>query len=560
MLGRSFNKSTLLAALALVLFIVLSPPSAVALDSSDAETATQEVHEAIDATNVVLNGLPEQLRRHLNADIRLLMHSIALSVEGLESQNLSILDYAVVYHLHFLADIVHSVSYELRTLDSSTLTEADDDMSRRLGELSTTASKHIDQIDTAVDRWKEIKDTYLIKLEKEDEIITAKYLNRLSLDAVRYIGISLFLVGIIAVAISSKIERNRRSIGEFFLQGSPFSTKLLLTVFFLSCLLLTILPGTLVSLSANTEVLAQEDPCQNLKIQSNQLGSVQQINNPKLLELTKQRMEMAAVGCLGVTEATAAVEQLAARMAPPVAMQPSLLTPAPAAVATRNAQIDSETNDPEALSVEFLLNRIDLDTSRSLDRIATLKRLPNQPLTKVGLPATAAAPSSARDQHSREALQKKVIRNAISKEILSQEKPATEDGDINPDLANQEARISPALRVKEQEPDSEVELYLHFRSQNDRKFVEDLVELLKTKGYKIAGVQLVEDAMTTGDIRYRHQDQKKDVEEIKAIAEKHFNDYLPNENVDLHAFYIGDIFPEKPKNRIELWIPQLIRS
>ncbi|MGI9451527.1 MAG: hypothetical protein ACR2QH_12975, partial [Geminicoccaceae bacterium] len=161
------------------------------------EVAAQEVHESVDATYVILNGLPEQTRRELNADIRLLAHSIIRSVQGLESQNPSVIDHAVVHDLHFLADIVHAISYELRALDSSASTDVNEEMSKRLDELSTAASARISQIDNAVDQWIERKSKFLIKFEEYDEMTAVSYLSRLSLDVVRYIGISLILIGVL---------------------------------------------------------------------------------------------------------------------------------------------------------------------------------------------------------------------------------------------------------------------------------------------------------------------------------------------------------------------------
>lgn len=563
---RSFKKPTLLSAFAFFVTISLSPLSAVALESSEVEAAAQEVHESIDAAYAILNGLPEQTRRDLNADIRLLTHAIVRSVERLEGQSPSVIDDAVSHDLHFLADIVHAISYELRTLDFSTSTDVIEDISGRLDELSTAASTHIDQIDGAVDQWIERKSEFLVKFEKQDGMTVVSYLSRLSLDVVRYIGISLLLIGVLVVATLIKIEKSNRPIGEFFVQDSHFSSKLLFAFFFLACATLAVLPGMLVGLSVDAEVLAQEDPCQSLQTQNNQLGLAEQTDSAKLVELTKQRMEVAAADCLGVAEATATVERLAAKAAnsadvahsSPPAREAEAITSVVAV--PRVTRIVSEAKVPEIQSVAFLLGHLGLGFSEKLDPIAFAKEPPKQrPAPKLQSPAIAVTPPKAKKPAPKE-LQKEDVRAAISKEGSSRNKGGDQNGDIKPELDDRNVKIRPATTANVQESGAEVELYLHFKSRDDRGFVEELGDRLKEKGYNVAGIQHVENAMTPGDIRYRHQGQKEEVENIRSTVEGYLNENSSLEKISLHPVYIGKIYPDLPRNRIELWIPQLRNS
>ncbi|MGI9490998.1 MAG: hypothetical protein ACR2QF_01085 [Geminicoccaceae bacterium] len=558
MVSCSLKVAALLSAFTLFPAMFLPSQSAMALDSSDLEVAAQEVHASIDAAYAILNGLPEQTRRELNTDIRLLAHSITRSVARLETQVPTIIDHSVAHNLQFLADIVHSVAYELRKLESSTSIDVNKDLSLRLGQLSEAASTRLNQIDFIVDRRIEIEDDYIVKLLEDDKVVSFKYLNRLSLDAVRYIGVSLLLIGIFFVAILIKVEKNHRPIGEFFIPKSSFSSQVLLVVFFSSCLLLSCLPGLLVGLSADSEVLAQEDSCQSLQTQNDQLRSIQQINNAKLIELTKQRMEIAAADCLGVTEATAAVERLAAvgTVAAQTVPSPTLPAQQNTSLAERNVQIDSETAVHKPQLVALLRDHFKSYLSRNLNQAVATKGPPKRPGTTSHSPPIAAIPPEPKNLTPIEP-QQETEQDATSAARSLQDKRMFQKEDNKRNLIEKDLTPDPILTTEIQEAHGELELYLHFKNADDRDFVEEMSNILKKKGYKIAGVQLVENAMTTGDIRYRHQNKEKDAENIKSISETYLKDNLQIGKISLNTVNIGNLYPDLPKNRIELWLPHL---
>jgi hypothetical protein len=252
-------------------FLVLPSSPSKALDSWDAEIAIREVRDSIDAASAILNGLPENLRRDLKTDLFLLTHPITRTLGKLEKQRPPVIDGGMIHALRLLADIMQTVSHELRTLQPAALTAVDGDVARRLDQLSAAAAAPLRQIDATIDRWIESQNDYLVEIKDYSDVIHIKKFDRFRIDIVRYIGVSLLLLGVIFAAMLIRLEKNRQPVGEFFLKKSPLSSKLLLTSFFLACLTLAVFPEILVSASASTDVAAQEDPCRTLETQSGQL-------------------------------------------------------------------------------------------------------------------------------------------------------------------------------------------------------------------------------------------------------------------------------------------------
>lgn len=553
----------LLSALAFSSITFLSPPSTAALDSSDVEAAAQEVHESIDAMYSILDGLPEQTRRHLNTDIRLLTQSIKRSVDRLESQRPSIIHDAVIHDLHFVADIVHSVSYELRTLEPSAQTEVSEDLSRQLDHLSAAASTRLNHIDIRTDQWIEKKSGFFVQAQNHGGSIVVWYFNRLTLDAIRSIGITLFLIGLLVVAILLRIEKNDRGVYETFIYRSSFWSKSILAVFFSACLVLAMLPTLLAGLSAEFEVHAQEHPCQSLQTQTHQLRLAQRLDSANLIELTKQRMQLTAADCLGVAEAEAIAEidRLAVNGASTRVARSSLPARERGSVTVRSAQVAAEVKADQAQSAASLPDHSDLSLPEILDPTAAVKAPPKQPSATLGssLSAMAEKPPVAMRTSLIEAHKEKVREAALAAR-LSQDEGVLGTSRSPLQSGKQESKTGLVLPAETQKTRSELELYLHFSGPNDRELVIELGNMLKEEGYEVAGIQLVEEAMTAGDIRYRHKDQEEEVENIQIISEEYLNQDLSSEKISLRTVDISERYPNLPRNRIELWLPLLTDS
>ena len=131
---------------------------------------------------------------------------------------------------------------------------------------------------------------------------------------------------------------------------------------------------------------------------------------------------------------------------------------------------------------------------------------------------------------------------------------------IPPQSTRFESEIEAALSspAELQEKRNDLELYLHFSGPNDRELVEELGEVLGEAGYEIAGIDRVGGKIITGDIRYRHQDQEEEVENIRTISEKYLEQNTARRRPNLKSVDIGKRYPNQPRDRIELWLPQLM--
>ena len=150
-----------------------------------------------------------------------------------------------------------------------------------------------------------------------------------------------------------------------------------------------------------------------------------------------------------------------------------------------------------------------------------------------------------------------MLREAALAETVLQDEDVTQARVTALESVEQEPEaelVSPADRQKSRQ---QLELYLLFADPNDRDLVEGLSNILNEEGYNVAAIQFVDKAITSGDIRYRHEGQEKEVENIKLISENYLNETSANDSISLEIIDISDRYPNLATNRIELWLPQL---
>jgi len=98
-------------------------------------------------------------------------------------------------------------------------------------------------------------------------------------------------------------------------------------------------------------------------------------------------------------------------------------------------------------------------------------------------------------------------------------------------------------------------VYLHYQDEADAGLVDSLMSLLRAKGYRVPGRQLVTQA-TQGDIRYYHDDDEetKTLNDIAATVEQFLSD--SKRPLGLKRIFLGKQYPNMPKGVFEVWLPK----
>jgi hypothetical protein len=264
-------------------------------------------------------------------------------------------------------------------------------------------------------------------------------------------------------------------------------------------------------------------------------------------------MEVAAASCLGATEATAAVERLAAKAAlSTMAARSSSDERKTASIMPRQPRVAPSTKASDQRSTAFSLASLVPDLVDASDRkprgdVASELRI-RPPGAPVG-PVDRSAEDGAAPGEDQQVF--------IPKKKVQPDKGVAAKTRARPDPASREVTIKPALATDTHETKSGDEIYLHLKNEDDRAAAETLGDVLKGKGYQVRAIQIVEGAMTTGDVRYHRQDQEKSADSIRSIVETYLRDDLSIEDLKLQVVYIGDLYPNLSKNKIEIWMPQL---
>jgi hypothetical protein len=299
----------------LMLAVVVSRPG-FAIDGWGVGAATTEAGAALEQMNATADALPAKVQDQIGADIHLLSQSVGGALGRIEQQSSPIVNHAIEHDLQFVADIVAAVTEELVQLGAQDSGELDPDRAAQLDRLAATAAVRLDQINRMLDRWMATTSNVVITVhdERGERVVTS--IHRSVYDGIRYTSIGLLLLGLLAVGLH--LMRTSREARDTRRRLVPSALAIVLIgTFFACCVALSLRPGLLVARTAETSGHAEAHPCRRVDTQRDQLSTAHDLDDPFLLEATKQRMVGTMQDCLNVSSQAAAiaVDRLAFKIA-----------------------------------------------------------------------------------------------------------------------------------------------------------------------------------------------------------------------------------------------------
>jgi len=299
----------------LLLAVVVSRPG-LALESWGVGAAAAEAGAVLEQMNATTVALPPKVQDQVGADIHLLSQSVTGALGRIERQTSPIVDHDIEHDLQFVADILAALNQELAQLGAQQPAELESDRAAQLDRLASAATVRLDQINRMLDHWTETTSDLVITVHQEDgeRVVTA--IHRSVYEAIRYTSIGLLLLGLLGLGLllmrtSKEAHQTQRRLVPSALAA------LLISVFFAGCVVLSLRPGLLVARTAETTGYAEAHPCRRVDTQRGQLATAHDLDDPYILEATKQRMVGTMQDCLEVSSQAAAiaVDRLAFKIA-----------------------------------------------------------------------------------------------------------------------------------------------------------------------------------------------------------------------------------------------------
>jgi len=316
---RAWSAGPCVGLMAALLAVLLTACSARAVDPFGIEVAVEETRLAVDRMTDALTGLPPAVRDEVAAEVRLIAEAAHRTLDRIAMEPRPVADPELAGELSFVADLARAVAGELQGGREQDTGQAGGALLGRIDRLLGAADARLDRIDARVERWAERTRGAVVELESARGVLMIRRLDRMALDAVRYTGVGLLLIGVLVIGL----RLLRMSEG----QSEPFALMvdrpvvlslavLALGAFFVASLTFTISPGTLAALSAEVKRQPLEHPCLQVDRTRAQLAAAKAIGHASLIDAVKQRMVEPARDCLGLSSqaaATEAVTRLAAR-------------------------------------------------------------------------------------------------------------------------------------------------------------------------------------------------------------------------------------------------------
>lgn len=418
---RGHSRVLLWACLVALALSWLGPAEVRAVDAVGLEVAADEARLALDEMAVALNAAPQDTQTAISADLHLMSQAITRALGRLEHGPVPIVDPTLVYDLNLLTDVVMATTAELQSADPDGGLAAD--RAESIDALADAAAARVVEINLVIDGWTERARNAVVELAEVDGELVVRSTDRLIYNGVRYTSIGLLLVGLLVVGIQLLRMSEDRVDSFALLRETPVLSGLaitVLTVFFAGCVVFSLHPGVLATLSAEVRQQPQEHPCEQLAEQRDRLIAAQQVRSRGLVEATKARMVPAARDCLGLPTATAtaeALDLLAAKTAvayrePALPSTPDFAVAAvddeeePASTAGRpspsvnNVLADptesTELDDPADLAVQ--LEKVQRALKKELEQFAPSSG--PAPTEDVARPAATPEPEAPADEES----------------------------------------------------------------------------------------------------------------------------------------------------------------
>lgn len=101
-------------------------------------------------------------------------------------------------------------------------------------------------------------------------------------------------------------------------------------------------------------------------------------------------------------------------------------------------------------------------------------------------------------------------------------------------------------------------LFLQFLSEGDRTAVGDLANELRAAGYAVPGIELVEDGVTEGDVRYYHPEDAEVANAVKMEVQELLEQ--GGVKLSLTVLSIRRLAPGVQPGTIEVWLPRLTKE
>jgi Bacterial SH3 domain len=291
--GRRWRKAALmLVVLALAAFALRTGSIGAA---PGAEPGLQALDGALGSMVGSLGHLPQDVRVETGGEVGTLARSIERLLRDARQVPATMIEPEMAHEIAFLTDLVRAIATELDALALG----AGERHPAAIARLTSAAKASLPRLDAAVGELARKARRAIITIEERPGLVLVTSIDRRIHDGTRAAGIMLFLIGLLVVGFrilgGADGGYDGRGHARRALAASAGAAALVLLM--AGSFALAIRPELAVALSAQTELLPREDPCQSLTVQREQLQMAQALGTPRLIVAVGERVEDALGDC-----------------------------------------------------------------------------------------------------------------------------------------------------------------------------------------------------------------------------------------------------------------------
>ncbi len=284
----------------LLCLVVLASSRVALADLFGVNSASKEVHAAIKELNEVVNRLPAQLQDTIGVNIKLLGSELTRILDEFQTETVPVINDAVVTDMDHLGDVVRALAGHLVEIEGRQIETLDQDAQSRITQLMARLREIQTGLDHTVGEWIDLGQKSVVRVEAEAERIIVRATDRVFFDVIRFVSVSLFLIGLLMIGLqllrvaspdSSSSDKTRRPVVDQALAWA------FLGCFLLVSLSLSLRPGLLAEAAARVSTHSRETACERLEKHKTHLAQATAMNSPQLVAATQRRIDATRVKC-----------------------------------------------------------------------------------------------------------------------------------------------------------------------------------------------------------------------------------------------------------------------
>jgi hypothetical protein len=221
-------------------------------------------------------------------------------VSKIDNQTVPLLNASMATQLNHMADLTNALTAHLNEIATKGITQIDQDTAARLNQLQSMAHETLNQVQGMIQADIELVSNSVIKVWKQTDATVLKLINQWFYDAIRFVSLFLFLIGLLLLGLRLFRFLEKR-IAFTHLFRHSFTLALLsfavIVIFLGTTLYFTINPGGLPGLSTRIHHLEEEHPCARLKIQQDHLEKAKAVGDEGLIDATLERIKESYKEC-----------------------------------------------------------------------------------------------------------------------------------------------------------------------------------------------------------------------------------------------------------------------